>query len=135
MNNSVPAQPATVLYPPTVLGPDVPLPLWRFLPVFVDLQGVPEQSFFHAIMAETVDALDLSPSTRQALRFRPQAEGYDARNFSHYLQQVIAELRTRTDRKVKLALLIDEVDSTCVVPPGCAARLDSYGNIEVEIDD
>jgi N-methylhydantoinase A len=31
-------------------------------------------------------------------------------------------------------LLIDEVDSTCVVPPGCAARLDSYGNIEVELD-
>jgi N-methylhydantoinase A len=31
-------------------------------------------------------------------------------------------------------LLIDEIDSTCVVPPGCTARLDSYGNIEVEID-
>ena len=31
-------------------------------------------------------------------------------------------------------LLIDEADSTCVVPPGCIARLDAYGNIEVEID-
>ena len=31
-------------------------------------------------------------------------------------------------------LLIDEIDSTCGVPPGCAARLDAYGNIEVEID-
>ena len=31
-------------------------------------------------------------------------------------------------------LLIDEVDSTCVVPPGCSARLDPHGNIEVEID-
>lgn len=31
-------------------------------------------------------------------------------------------------------LLIDEYDSTCVVPPGCTARLDAYGNIEVEID-
>jgi tetratricopeptide (TPR) repeat protein len=83
---------------------------WRFFPVFVDLQGVPEQSFFHALMAETVDGLDLSPATRQALRFKPEPEGYDARDFSHDLQQVIAELRTRTDRKVKLALLIDEVD-------------------------
>ena len=83
---------------------------WRFFPVFVDLQGVPEQSFFHALMAETVDALDLSPATRQALRFAPEPEGYGARDFSHDLQQVIAELRTRTDRKVKLALLIDEVD-------------------------
>ena len=83
---------------------------WRFFPVFVDLQGVPEQSFFHALMAEIVDALDLSPATRQALRFTPEPEGYDARDFGHDLQQVIAELRTRTDRKVKLALLIDEVD-------------------------
>ena len=31
-------------------------------------------------------------------------------------------------------LLIDEIDSTCVVPPGCVARLDDYGNIEVEVD-
>lgn len=31
-------------------------------------------------------------------------------------------------------LLIDEIDSTCVVPPGCVARLDAHGNIEVEVD-
>jgi tetratricopeptide (TPR) repeat protein len=83
---------------------------WRFFPVFVDLQGVPEQSFFHALMAEVVDVLDLLPATRERLRFTPEPEGYDARDFGHDLQQVIAELKTRTDRRVKLALLIDEVD-------------------------
>jgi tetratricopeptide (TPR) repeat protein len=83
---------------------------WRFFPVFVDLQGVPEQSFFHALMADVVDALGLAPATRTALRFTPEPEGYDAREFAHDLQQVIAELKTRTDRKVRLALLIDEVD-------------------------
>jgi histone H3/H4 len=83
---------------------------WRFFPVFVDLQGVPEQSFFHALMAEVVDALDLAPATRDALRFQPQPEGYQARDFGHDLQQVIAELKTRTEKRVKLALLIDEVD-------------------------
>jgi N-methylhydantoinase A len=31
-------------------------------------------------------------------------------------------------------LLVDEPDSTCVVPPGCVALLDDHGNIEVEID-
>jgi len=31
-------------------------------------------------------------------------------------------------------LLVDEVDSTCVVPPGCVARLDGHGNIEVDVD-
>ena len=83
---------------------------WHFFPVFVDLQGVPEQSFFHALMAEVVDTLDLSAATRESLRFVPEPEGYDARDFAHDLQKVIAELKTRTDRKVRLALLIDEVD-------------------------
>ena len=48
---------------------------WRFFPVFVDLQGVPEQSFFHALMAETVDALDLPPppGRRCASRRSPRA--------------------------------------------------------------
>ena len=31
-------------------------------------------------------------------------------------------------------LLIDEGNSTCVVPPGWVSRLDAHGNIEVEID-
>jgi len=83
---------------------------WKFFPVFVDLQGVAEQSFFHALMAEIVEALGLSGSTREALRFRQEAERYEARDFSHDLPPVLEELRTRTPKKVKLALLIDEVD-------------------------
>ena len=83
---------------------------WTFFPVFVDLQGVPEQAFFHALMAETVDSLELPPATRAELRFTPDAAGYDARDFSHDLQRVIGELKKRTPRRVKLALLIDEVD-------------------------
>jgi tetratricopeptide (TPR) repeat protein len=83
---------------------------WRFFPVFVDLQGVPEQAFFHALMAEIVDALAITPETREKLRLTPESDGYEAREFSHDLQRVIAELKTRTGRRVKLALLIDEVD-------------------------
>lgn len=83
---------------------------YRFFPVFTDLQGVPEAAFFHAVMSDVVDALDLSPATVSALRFRPETEAYDGRDFSHDLQQVIAELKTRTTKRVKLALLIDEVD-------------------------
>ena len=83
---------------------------WRFFPVFVDLQGVPEQAFFHALMAEVVDALAITPQTRETLRLTPEGGGYEAREFSHDLQRVIAELKTRTAKRVKLALLIDEVD-------------------------
>jgi hypothetical protein len=83
---------------------------WRFFPVFIDLQGVPEQSFFHAMMAEIVDALDVSEDTRAALRLESEPDGYEVRDFSHDLKQVIEELKTRTRRQVKLALLLDEVD-------------------------
>jgi N-methylhydantoinase A len=38
------------------------------------------------------------------------------------------------DRERAGPLLVDEYDSTCVVPPGCRARLDGYGNIEVDVD-
>jgi hypothetical protein len=83
---------------------------YRFFPVLTDLQGVPETAFFHALMADVVESLELSPATLSVLRHRPSAEGYDGRDFSHDLQRVIEELKTRTPRKVKLALLIDEVD-------------------------
>ena len=39
---------------------------WKFFPVFVDLQGVPEQAFFLALISEVVDALALRP--RRATR-------------------------------------------------------------------
>jgi tetratricopeptide (TPR) repeat protein len=81
---------------------------WKFFPVFVDLQGVPEQAFFLALISEVVDSLALE--TRDALRFRPDGSRYEARDFSHDLPLVLAELKKRTEKKVKLALLIDEVD-------------------------
>jgi tetratricopeptide (TPR) repeat protein len=83
---------------------------YRFFPVFTDLQGVPEDGFFTALMADLVDGLRLTPATLAAVRFRGEAGSYDGRDFSHDLQRVIEELKTRTPKKVKLALLIDEVD-------------------------
>jgi tetratricopeptide (TPR) repeat protein len=83
---------------------------YKFFPVFTDLQGVPEQGFFHAVMSDVVDSLGLSTDTLAALRFRIDDESYDGRDFSHDLQRVIEDLKARTPRRVKLALLIDEVD-------------------------
>jgi tetratricopeptide (TPR) repeat protein len=83
---------------------------YQFFPVLIDLQGVPETSFFPALMSDIADGFALSPATREALRFRPGMERYDGRDFGHDLQRVLAELKTRTRRQVKLCLLIDEVD-------------------------
>lgn len=83
---------------------------FSFFPVSVDLQGVPESTFFHTMMSEIVDSLDLSPETLLELRYRPDRDDYDDRDFSRDLQRVITELKGRTEKRVKLALLIDEVD-------------------------
>ena len=97
---------------------------YRFFPVFIDLQGVDENAFFHSVMADVVETLHPSPDA--ALHFRDVHEGaipgspaaepeapptpYDGRDFSHDLQRIVEELKRRTPKKVKLALLIDEVD-------------------------
>ncbi|HEY6552828.1 MAG TPA: Ig-like domain-containing protein, partial [Vicinamibacteria bacterium] len=83
---------------------------FQFFPVFTDLQGVPEHAFFHAVMSDVVDGLRPSPATLAALRLGREPTGYEGRDFSHDLQRVIEELKTRTAKRVKLALLIDEVD-------------------------
>src|SRR5688500_16066235 len=83
---------------------------YKFFPVSTDLQGVPESGFFHAVMTDVVETLRPGTDTVAALRYRGDDDRYDGRDFSHDLQRVIEELKTRTPLKVKLALLIDEVD-------------------------
>jgi tetratricopeptide (TPR) repeat protein len=84
---------------------------YRFFPVQTDLQGVPEEAFFHTIMSDIVEQLSLKPETTGALRFRREEIRYDGRDFSHDLQRVVDELKTRTPlQHVKLAMLVDEVD-------------------------
>ena len=48
---------------------------WRFFPVFVDLQGVPEQAFFHALMAEVVDGLEPRARDPRGAALRARARG------------------------------------------------------------
>ncbi len=83
---------------------------YRFFPAFIDLQGVSEQDFFHAVMSDVIEGVTASAETLAALRFRPDDDHYDGRDFSHDLQRLIEELKARTPKRVKLALLIDEVD-------------------------
>jgi AAA ATPase-like protein len=84
---------------------------YQFFPVSTDLQGVPESGFFEAVMADALEQLSLRPETTASLRYSPDAGApYDGRDFSHDLQRVVQDLIARTPKKVKLALLIDEVD-------------------------
>src|SRR4029079_9419824 len=45
---------------------------YRFFPVFIDLQGVMEDDFFHSLMADTVEALLPGPEAQAQLRFQAE---------------------------------------------------------------
>src|SRR5262249_36118005 len=78
---------------------------YRFFPVLLDLWAGPAPPFFPALMSDILEALGPLPATRESLRFRPGIERYDGRDFSHDVQRVLEELKNRTRKKVKLALL------------------------------
>ncbi len=84
---------------------------YRFFPVFTDLQGVPESSFFHTVMSDVLDQLEIDEASKAALRFGAGNDDFDGRDFNHDVRLVIESLKTRTPGHVKLALLIDEVDA------------------------
>ena len=84
---------------------------YRFFPVLTDLQGVPESSFFHTVMSDVLDQVELDESAKTGLRFSTGDEDYDGRDFSHDVRLVIEALKTVSSGHVKLALLIDEVDA------------------------
>jgi AAA+ ATPase superfamily predicted ATPase len=83
---------------------------YRFFPVFTDLQGVPETGLFHALMSDIVEQLKPTEGALDSLRFHTDAPSYEGRDFSHDLQRIIEDLKERSSRNIRLALLIDEVD-------------------------
>ena len=98
-------------------------PNYEFHPVYIDLQGTPQEQFFRTIaediveeLAPTLDGLALSGSTPSA---------YNYRDFVGDLRAVIRYLQSKSSRTVKLVLLIDEVDELNDYDPRINQRLRS----------
>lgn len=94
---------------------DADHPEYHFVPVMIDLQGVPESHFFAHLIDEVRDQV---PSARQRLASRVQGEDYSQRQFARHLRQMIdalqQQLQTDSDgrghKQVRLVLQMDEVD-------------------------
>ena len=83
-------------------------PLYEFHPVFVDLQGTPETRFFQTIAEDIFQ--ELAP-VLDGLRPGIDKSGeYTYRDFVRDVRAVLKTLEMRTSKKVRLVLLIDEVD-------------------------
>ena len=83
-------------------------PNYDFYPVYIDLQGTPENKFFATIAEDIFSELaphlgDETPS--------PSLDGdYRYRDFVQDLRRVIRTLQDASPKQVKLILLMDEVD-------------------------
>lgn len=83
-------------------------PTYDFYPVYIDLQGTPEARFF-STMAEDIFQ-DLAPELGSLSPAKDTTEDYSYRDFVRDVHAVLKALKKQSSKKVKLVLLIDEVD-------------------------
>jgi len=83
-------------------------PLYEFHPVYVDLQGTPETRFFQTIAEDIFQGL--APVLGGLRPGKDISGDYSYRDFVSDIRAVLKTLKERTSKKVRLVLLIDEVD-------------------------
>ena len=98
-------------------------PDYAFFPVYIDLQGTPEDRFF-ATLAEEIFQ-ELTPVLDGLEPRRPPTSGYGYRDLLADLRAVLRTLRAGTDKRVRLVLLIDEVDELNSYDPRVNQKLRS----------
>ena len=84
-------------------------PEHEFFPVYIDLQGTPEEKFFQTMAVEVFHELKPQLSGLESLA-ESQVGSYGYREFVKDIHAVLKALKRTTDKRVKLVLLIDEVD-------------------------
>jgi len=83
--------------------------LCTFFPVFISLQGVPEEEFFATLVERILDACP--HPTGDALRYRSGATDYSYASFQRDMRQVTQSLNDNAPLPPKIVLLLDEVDA------------------------
>jgi tetratricopeptide (TPR) repeat protein len=83
-------------------------PHYEFYPVYVDLQGTAENRFFQTIIEDIFE--ELAPVLHDLKLQKDISGDYTYRDFVRDVRAVLKFLQSRTSKKVKLVLLIDEVD-------------------------
>lgn len=85
-------------------------PEYHFIPVFVDLQGIGQWEFFHAMMNDIVDHIG-DISVKLKLRFFENKMNYNYRDFNNDLRKIVIHFSENSSKAVKMILLIDEADA------------------------
>jgi len=87
---------------------------YLYLPVFLNLQMVPEARFFYALMRAIAGVvrpyLHDRGQTLPSLLADERSAGYDSLDMADDLERVLESLHEVTDRPVRVVLLLDEAD-------------------------
>jgi ligand-binding sensor domain-containing protein len=89
-------------------------PTYRFIPAYIDLQGVTEDDFFKTIATGIVEgAASLFEGGREtlALRVDEERERYTYRDLNRDLRTILDHLKEGETKTIKLVLLMDEIDT------------------------
>ncbi|MBI1930472.1 hypothetical protein HYR99_40270 [Candidatus Poribacteria bacterium] len=89
-------------------------PTYRFIPAYIDLQGVAEDDFFRTIAASVVE--HAASLFKEPLTLRLNADDladrlYSYRDLSRDFRTIIDHLKAGETKTIKLVLLMDEVDT------------------------
>lgn len=98
-------------------------PEYWFVPVYIDLEGIPEEEFFHFLMDELLLELYTLPGANEEIRPHLQdllvhtkrAKAYTYRDFMRDLRKVVEILEAYAQKhhpgkKLRIILLLDEMD-------------------------
>jgi AAA+ ATPase superfamily predicted ATPase len=94
-----------------------------FIPLYIDLEGTAEESFFHFLMEEILSGVQTLPNARESVQLAFQellyytgpADNYTDREFSRDLRDVIHVLQAygevnHPNKHLRMILLLDEMD-------------------------
>jgi len=98
-------------------------PYFAFHPVYIDLQGTPQEQFFWTIARDIVEEVAPTLTGLAITESTPAKYGY--RDLLGDLRAVIRYLQETSSKTVKLVLLIDEVDELNDYDPRINQRLRS----------
>jgi len=95
---------------------------FRFFPVYVDLEGTPEDAFFHQLMEGLLDSLletlvDFPAHEKlQYFLLSEQPITYTDRHMRRDLRQIIGHLKKRSQPAPRIIFLLDEADTLSSYP-------------------
>ncbi len=102
---------------------DIDDPHFAFRPVYIDLQGTPQEQFFWTIARDIAE--ELTPTLEGLAITGSTPSNYGYRDLLGDVRLIIRYLQEKSPKTVKLVLLIDEVDELNEYDPRINQRLRS----------